>query len=1130
MYPWFACDKGKHYPVPHGGPAHRAEGDYGNTILKTVLWCLAVFCGLLLASAVAVPFVIDEEARKDAISAELEEHLDARVDITGDVSVSLLPRPKLKLRDVRIRPAEERSAPTSFMQIAEAELDISLSALLSGDPAFERVHLRTPRLSLASPGEDALNRVLTLAGEWMRKLEGLRPLHLEISGGEALFLGSQEERRRLADSVALTVRVPESGTPLRFEGRGRLRERMHSFSLAVGQSSAEQRRAFDLSWSSAEYGEAQARLQGEILLSGDERQLSGQLTAEIEDLEQVFANPPEQVQALPSSLEAELSSNFEELQADIGQLRLGDMDASGELQVRFARIPAFDLRLDMPQLDLASWLARLNGRGQSLLQGILDRQLDGRLRLRADSARFMGDLIQDLRLDATLAPGAALVERLEASAPGGSSLQLTGTLSPGAQALEFEGNLEGQTGNLRDFLTWLDMEIGHIPGERLRHADVTTAFQYSRDLLQFTGLELDLDVSRLTGGLAIALRERPGLGLGLEIDRLNLDGYLPRDNAGPAEKAERLRQDLAALGALLNRFDANLDLHAGRLTYLGERLSDLKLSGQLQGGELSLEQLRIGNLAGLDASLSGRLDNLAEVPRLSDTQFELELSRPEQLAETFDLPFPNYFGRLGALTANGILDGPLNDLSINSDMALGEASLFFSAQLFGGEEGNALSNGKLDLSGLTGRQLGDWLDLAADNSVRQLPELHVASNFSLEEGLWEYDTRLESESASLHLEGTTEDIDIGYPVTTFRFEFMHPESAVVLPRLLERSDEQLPRIEARGQAEASPRAIEVEESELSLNGDSLELGGELIFSGRRPEINLALQGDRLDLASLQAFLPPADTAEPENSEWPDAPLPLGFLRDYQGRLDVNLQRLETSWQPLESLRLSAGVTDNRLQFEELSAEVLDGRFSATGSLLADSTGNYDVELEGDLAEVSASSLSSSLFGDTRLAGRFDLPFSLSTDGESITRMLRNLGGSAALSGRLRLPAGDQEAEMPTGIGETSPNTLFALLDYPAEATGNLQIESGRVTSQDLQLSGPKRQLLLRGLLADLPRRQIRATAELFEENEDTPEAIMDIIGPLGEPAFRWQRFGRSLSQSSPQNARVLEQTERPAAQ
>jgi hypothetical protein len=40
--------------------------------------------------------------------------------------------------------------------------------------------------------------------------------------------------------------------------------------------------------------------------------------------------------------------------------------------------------------------------------------------------------------------------------------------------------------------------------------------------------DLRLDVSRLTGGAAIALRQRPGLGIALNIDRFNLDAYLPQ--------------------------------------------------------------------------------------------------------------------------------------------------------------------------------------------------------------------------------------------------------------------------------------------------------------------------------------------------------------------------------------------------------------------------------------------------------------------------------------------------------------------------------------------------------------------------------------------------------------------------
>ena len=59
------------------------------------------------------------------------------------------------------------------------------------------------------------------------------------------------------------------------------------------------------------------------------------------------------------------------------------------------------------------------------------------------------------------------------------------------------------------------------------------------DAVQITDINLRLDASTATGGLAIALRERPGFGLRLDIDRLNLDAYLPKpaENKAPAANA-----------------------------------------------------------------------------------------------------------------------------------------------------------------------------------------------------------------------------------------------------------------------------------------------------------------------------------------------------------------------------------------------------------------------------------------------------------------------------------------------------------------------------------------------------------------------------------------------------------------
>lgn len=1076
--------------------------------MKTVLWCLAVIGGLVLAGAVAAPFVIDEEARKKAIAAELAEHLDAGVTISGDVSFSLLPQPSLQLADVRIDPTQGGPESHPRMDIPRAKLDISLPALISGEPGLERASLSQPRLILVSSETGKVGQDLANTDIWLKRLEGLAPLRLEISDGEILLAGPEGEPYTLADRIHMTTRVPEGGTPLRFEGEGRWQDHVHQASLAIGAASTGQQRAFDLSWSSEGLGESEGRLRGDAAFANNETRLSAQLNLQGSSLEASLGGTrPDNSAALPFNLESRIDSDFAGMELTDGRLRLAGVDATGQAQIRFSSIPAVDLQLDIRRIEFPAWQKRLEGRGRELLAGLLERNIDGRLRIKLDSLRMKDDLVQDLRLDATLAPGSALVERLQASAPGGTRLQLSGTLAPEEQGVGFDGNIQGETGNLRKFLNWLSLDTDSVPGERLRHAKLGSGFQYSNDLLQLTNLELDLDVSSFTGGVAIALRERLGLGLGLEVDRLDLDGYLSRNDTpdGEGDETRGTLEELSALGRMLTRFDANLDLKAQRLTYLGQRLSGLQLSGRLQGGELTFDRLEIGNLDSLEARLSGRIARLESTPQLMGMQFDLTLQNPGRLADRMDLPFTTYFQRLGPVHASGILEGPLNSLSVNSDMDLANASLFLAGLVTKDETGMGLSNGKLDLDGLSGPQLGDWLDLSEDNALRRLPELHATSDFSLSQGTWAYDTRLESAGAQLALEGTTEDLDIGYPVTNFRFDFRHPQESSVLPGLLGQPDKNLPSLLASGQATASPRAIELPEGQLSLAGGPLDLAGEWIFSRRRPEMNLEVRGKRLSLDDLGAFLPFGNDAY-------DRPLPLTFTRALQGRLDLSLDRLDTAWEPLENLTLSMALENSQLQVEAMEGRVLGGTFAANGSLTADAIGSYQASLDGALKDMPMGYFAKALLGSFPADGTFDLPLSLSTEGESFSRMVRNLSGEMNLSGRLPqdVPQDDGTKSEPDGQAREMER-LFRLLELPASVDGQIRLDSGRLTSDDLQFQGPRRRLALRGLLADLPRRRIQALAQLYEEGEDTPASELEITGPLGAPDHSWERFGQNLS-------------------
>ena len=114
--------------------------------------------------------------------------------------------------------------------------------------------------------------------------------------------------------------------------------------------------------------------------------------------------------------------------------------------------------------------------------------------------------------------------------------------------------------------------------------------------LTISAIDTQVDFSRIRGGVAVALRRRPGFGIGLSIDRINLDAYLadptataPPADAGqtPPESAEPTVDDAAAPAlaalALLDRFDAILQLQVGTLTFAGTPASGMSFDGTLQG-------------------------------------------------------------------------------------------------------------------------------------------------------------------------------------------------------------------------------------------------------------------------------------------------------------------------------------------------------------------------------------------------------------------------------------------------------------------------------------------------------------------------------------------------------------------
>ena len=81
--------------------------------------------------------------------------------------------------------------------------------------------------------------------------------------------------------------------------------------------------------------------------------------------------------------------------------------------------------------------------------------------------------------------------------------------------------------NLRTALTWLEVPLDGLAADRLRKGVFGADIDASPKQVELSNWTVDIDNTRIGGGLSLVLRDRPAFGLSLVVDKVNLDAYLP---------------------------------------------------------------------------------------------------------------------------------------------------------------------------------------------------------------------------------------------------------------------------------------------------------------------------------------------------------------------------------------------------------------------------------------------------------------------------------------------------------------------------------------------------------------------------------------------------------------------------
>jgi uncharacterized protein involved in outer membrane biogenesis len=683
--------------------------------LRNLLFALAFVVCAVLAAAVAAPWLIDASQYRTLIADRVSDATGREIAIDGPVSFVLLPSPRVRAEDVRIVAPEKDAALT--LSAKSVEVDLGWSSLFG--QALDISHLRViePRVTII-----ALPSAPGAAGAQLGSVAAVRIERTDIQNGRIVWRDPKTGTARTIEQLQATILASPLASSVRVSGSGVASAVPIDFDAVIGEAPSGKPNPVSLTFGvrpdlaratlRGTYDQATQALRGRVQLDGKDLFAAIETVAPVDPL---FAG----VTSQPFSVSGDLGWSPAGLAANDLALQLGELRATGAITATSGQTLAVDVALAMTTVDLDK-LSRLErraaapakrppegaaarigvGRSRPVSPPAIDLAVD----LGVEAVGLNGGTLRQLRLNAVMSRGDVVINQLSALLPGETEFSGFAQIALHATAPRVDGTLSARSDNLRGLLEWLGVETKDVPPGRLRRFDGHARIEGTPTRLELTNISLAFDATRATGGIAIALGKRLGLGADIRVDQLNLDGY--------ALANAKLGQ-----GSLLDGFDANLTFAAQTVTWAGESLSGVSLDALLQAGDVVLRSAVVNNLAGARLEARGKIAAAGRQPA-ADLDVALRANDPSRLLRLAELsalaPPPLAVNGKLRMAANG-------DLSLEAfELAYGDSRIAGRATLAGAPRriGLDVSTPRLALDTLP-RPAGDGaVGLGVDAKVR----------------------------------------------------------------------------------------------------------------------------------------------------------------------------------------------------------------------------------------------------------------------------------------------------------------------------------------------------------------------------------------------------------------------------
>jgi uncharacterized protein involved in outer membrane biogenesis len=701
--------------------------------MKKALWIVGGLLGLLVVVALAAPFFIDLNDYKAQIAAKAKEATGRDLAIDGDISLSILPTPGVTVSGIRFGNAPGGSQP-DMATLESATVKVALMPLISGKVEVEEVVLEKPTFVFEKLKDGSGN--WQIAPQAAAPEAGVTPepsatpsgsgggmavvvKSASIDGGTLIYRDLAAGTEQKVENLNIDLSLDSLTGPFQAEGGATVVDIPLGFRVKTGALDQQAPMPLDVSFNLTD-ANATIGFVGEVNVAAVEDPakpiVSGKLTSKGDNLAKLIAGMPNQsaeglppIMAQAFAVEGDIEAGKTSARTDNFTATLGDLNAKASVAANYEAAPSVEANVAIGRLDLDKLMpvgeARAEG-GEAPAEPAAPAQpaepfslppdVTADLGVTVQQIVYKGQAIDEADVKVQLANSVLTIKNASAKLPGSSSVALTGALTAQDGQPNFDGAFKADSSNLRALIeAFAPGAVKDVPGDRLTKLALSTGVKYSPAQAELANLRATLDQSTLNGGVVVALpdgqqRKQMGISIGLAVDKLNLDGYMPAKaaakDAEPTQAADAKKDQggnpLKALAPLAN-YDANVDFKAGALTLNQQQISGLRLVAAVANGTLDVKELSVADFQGGKANVSARVTDLRGDPRF-DSKFDLTAKDAGRVLQMAGMG-PQPKGRFGALTLKGTAAGTPVDVTYDVNAAM--AGIGFQAAAKGTANG-----------------------------------------------------------------------------------------------------------------------------------------------------------------------------------------------------------------------------------------------------------------------------------------------------------------------------------------------------------------------------------------------------------------------------------------------------------